>query len=537
MKKTILVCCGTGCIASGSLAVAVALKEKILQLNADAAVETVIKQTGCNGFCEHGPIVKILPDDISYYRVRVKDAEEIIDSLAKKPVERLLYLDDTGKRVKSQMENPFYVPQKKLVLRNIGDVDPGNINDYVSRGGYEALKKAISMSSEDIILEVEKSGLRGRGGAGFLTGRKWRIAAGYDDFPKYVIMNGDEGDPGAFMDRSILEGDPHSVLEGIAICALAIGALEGFLYIREEYPLALRNVKKALVDAENAGVLGDSMFNSGKSLHLSVVRGGGAFVCGESTAMISSIEGSIGQPRAKYMYPTEQGLWNKPTVMNNVETFSNIPLIIGDGGVKFAEIGTENSKGTKVFALVGKIRRSGLVEVPMSTTLREIIFDIGGGIPGKRRFKAVQIGGPSGGCLPESLLDVSVDFDTLLSYGAMMGSGGMIVMDERTCMVDVARYNVEFLAKECCGICVPCREGLRKLLDILTKICGGMGDNADLDMVENICEALKETSRCGLGKTAANPVLTSLKYFPGEYEEHIAQKQCKAGICRMGATK
>ena len=350
-------------------------------------------------------------------------------------------------------------------------------------------------------------------------------------------MNGDEGDPGAFMDRSILEGDPHSVLEGIAICALAIGASEGFLYIREEYPLALRNVKKALADAENAGILGDSIFNSGKSLHLSVVRGGGAFVCGESTAMITSIEGGIGQPRAKYLYPTEQGLWNKPTVMNNVETFSNIPLIIGDGGAKFAEIGTENSKGTKVFALVGKIRRSGLVEVPMGTTLREIIFDIGGGIPGERRFKAVQIGGPSGGCLPESLLDVSVDFDTLLSYGAMMGSGGMIVMDERTCMVEVAKYNVEFLAKECCGTCVPCREGLRKLLDILTKICGGTGDNADLEMVESICEALKETSRCGLGKTAANPVLTSLKYFPGEYEEHIAQKRCKAGVCGMGEAK
>ena len=537
MNKTILVCCGTGCIAGGALAVAASFREKIPLLNANAAVETVIKQTGCNGFCEYGPIVRIMPDDISYYRVRVKDTEEIIRSLGKEPVQRLLYRNDAGIRVKSQKENPFYTPQKKMALRNIGEIDPGSIEDFTARGGYAALKKALSMTPEEIISQVEKSGLRGRGGAGFPTGRKWRIAAGYDSFPKYVIMNGDEGDPGAFMDRSMLEGDPHSVIEGIAICALAVGAAEGFLYIRDEYSLALRNVKKALADAEKAGILGDSMFNSGKSLHLSVVRGGGAFVCGEGTAMISSIEGGVVQPRGNYIYPTEQGLWNKPTVMNNVETFINIPLIIKDGGARFAEIGTENSRGTKVFALVGKVRRSGLVEVPMGITLREIIFDIGGGIPGKRRFKAVQIGGPSGGSMPESLLDLPVDFDTLLSYGGMMGSGGMIVMDESACMVEAARYNAAFLAKECCGTCVPCREGLRRLSDILTGICEGKGVNADLETIESICEILTETSRCGLGKTAANPVITTMRYFPEEYSEHITQKLCRAGVCGMGAAQ
>lgn len=537
MKRTILVCCGTGCIANGSLAVANSLRERISSSKIDATVETVVKQTGCNGFCERGPIVKIMPDDISYYRVKTKDTAEIVDSLGKAPVERLLFLNDSGKRVISQRENPFYAPQKKIVLRNIGEIDPGSIDDYISRGGYEALKKALSMTQNEIITEVEKSGLRGRGGAGFQTGKKWRIAAGYDNFPKYVVMNGDEGDPGAFMDRSLLEGDPHSVLEGIAICSLAIGATEGFLYIRDEYSLALQNVKRALADAKNAGILGDSMLSSGKSLHLNVVRGGGAFVCGESTALVSSIEGKVGEPRSKYIRSVEQGLWNQPTVLNNVETLANIPVIIKDGGENFARIGTISSKGTKVFALVGKVRLSGLVEVPMGTTLREIIFGIGGGIPRKRSFKAVQTGGPSGGCLPEKLLDVPVDFDTLSSYGSMMGSGGMIVMDDSTCMVEVARYYISFLSKESCGKCTPCREGLRWILDILTRICEGKGKDEDLERLEELCETLTEASLCGLGKSAANPVITTMKYFAEEYAEHIKHKRCKAGVCKMGVAQ
>ena len=537
MTKTILVCCDTGCLANGSLAVAGALRDCISQSNADATVETVVKQTGCHGFCGRGPVVKIMPDDISYFRVKVKDAPEIIENLDKAPVERLLYLDDSGKRVRGRDENPFYAPQKKLALRNVGEIDPENLEDYTSRGGYESLKKALSMTQDEIITEVEKSGLRGRGGAGFPTGRKWRIASGYNNFPKYVAMNGDEGDPGAFMDRSMLEGDPHSILEGIAICALAIGATEGFLYIRDEYPLALQSIKKAIADAEKAGILGNSILGSGKSLHLSVVRGGGAFVCGESTALMASIEGNVGEPRSKYIRSVEQGLWNQPTVLNNVETFANIPLIIKDGGAKFAEIGTEHSKGTKVFALVGKVKRTGLVEVPMGTTMREIIFDIGGGIPGKRAFKAVQTGGPSGGCLPESLLDIPVDFDTLVTYGSMMGSGGMIVMDDRTCMIEFARYYISFLTKESCGKCTPCREGLRWMQDILTRICEGKGEEKDLGLMESLCETLTETSLCALGKSAANPVITTMKYFAEEYTEHIVHKHCRAGVCKMEVAK
>ena len=390
------------------------------------------------------------------------------------------------------------------------------------------------MTPEEIISEVEKSGLRGRGGAGYLTGRKWRQAAAHESFPKYVIMNGDEGDPGAFMDRSMLEGDPHSVLEGIAICALAVGAEQAFLYIRDEYPRALQRMKTAIADAERAGILGASLLGSSKALHIEVIRGGGAFVCGESSAMIASIEGSVGEPRGRYVHSTEEGLWGKPTILNNVETFINIPLIINEGGERYAQTGTEHSKGTKVFALVGQVRRTGLVEVPMGTALREVIFDVGGGIPGKHSFKAVHTGGPSGGCLPESLLDLPVDFDSLTSHGSMMGSGGMVVMDETTCMVEAARYNVEFLAKECCGKCVPCREGLRWLLSILTGICEGRGTEADLDLIEDICETLRLASRCALGKTAENPVVTTLKYFREEYLAHILEKRCPAGVCGMG---
>ena len=383
-----------------------------------------------------------------------------------------------------------------------------------------------------MITEVEASGLRGRGGAGFPAGRKWRTAASYDNFPKYVACNGDEGDPGAFMDRSILEGDPHAVIEGLAIAAIAIGAEEGFFYIRDEYDLAVKHVKKALEDAEARGIIGESVMGSSKRLHLSVVRGGGAFVCGESTALMASIEGRVGEPRAKYIRSVQKGLWDQPTVLNNVETLANIPLIIRDGGKKFAEIGTETSTGTKVFALVGKVKRTGLVEVPMGTSLRHLIFDIGGGIIGDRPFKAVQTGGPSGGCIPESMLDLKVDFDSLAKYGAMMGSGGMIVMDDRSCMVEVARYYTNFLCEESCGKCTPCREGLRRMLEILTDICEGRGREGDIELLERIGHAVQDASLCSLGKSAPNPILTTIKYFRDEYEAHIREKRCPAGVCK-----
>ena len=528
MNRTVLVCCGTGCIANGSLEVAAQLRR---ELEATQVQVETVKETGCNGFCENGPIVRIMPDDISYYWVKPGDAHDIAASLGNEPVSRLLYRDDKGKPILRQDENPFYALQHKIALRNIGQIDPGSIADYMSRGGYSALWKAVSMTSDEIIKEIEDSGLRGRGGAGFPTGRKWRTAAGYEANPKYVICNGDEGDPGAFMDRSILEGDPHAVIEGMAICALAIGAQEGFFYIRDEYGLALKHVAKAVEDALKAGMIGDSVLNSGKPLRLSIVRGGGAFVCGESTALMASIEGRVGEPRSKYIRSTQQGLWNQPTVLNNVETFANIPVIISSGGKSFSDIGTETSKGTKVFALVGKVKRTGLIEVPMGATLRHIVFDIGGGVIGDRPFKAVQTGGPSGGCIPEELLDLPVDFDTLTSHGAMMGSGGMIVMDDRSCMVESARYYVNFLAGESCGKCTPCREGLYQMLRILTDICEGKGKEGDVELLEEISETLIEASLCSLGKTAANPVLTTIRYFRDEYEAHIMEKRCPAGVC------
>ena len=532
MKRSILVCCGTGCIAGGSLLVAAAINAEIAKADADASVETVVKQTGCNGFCEYGPIVKIQPDDISYYKVKPSDAAEIVGQLGSEPVTRLLFKGNDGKPVKSQHENPFYAPQQKVALRNVGEIDPGDIDDYISRGGYTALKKALSMAPRDIISEVEKSGLRGRGGAGFPTGRKWRTAASYDVFPKYVVMNGDEGDPGAFMDRSMLEGDPHSIIEGLVICAIAIGATEGYLYIRDEYNLAVRRAQDAIKSAEKAGILGDSVLGSSKSLKLDVVRGGGAFVCGESTALMASIEGRVGEPRAKYIRSVQRGLWDKPTVLNNVETLANIPVIINEGGDKFAKIGTESSKGTKVFALVGKVKHAGLIEVPMGTTLRHLVYDIGGGIAGGRPLKAVQTGGPSGGCIPAGMVDLPVDFDSLTEKGAMMGSGGMIVMDDRNCMVEVARYYVNFLCEESCGKCTPCREGLRQMRSILTGICEGRGEKGDLELLEELCEMLADASLCALGKSAPNPVLTTLRYFRAEYEAHIKDNICPAGVCK-----
>lgn len=531
--KTIRVCCGTGCIANGSRLVAETFEQKLKDMGVAAQVECEVKKTGCNGFCEKGPLVTIMPGEIAYYQVKPEHVEEIIEKtiLHDELVEKLLYKNDVGEKVTGQSENPFYAPQMKIALRNIGKIAPCSVEDYKASGGYEALAKALTMKPEEIIAEVNVSGLRGRGGAGFPTGRKWESAAEIDVMPKYVACNGDEGDPGAFMDRSILEGDPHSVLEGMAICALAIGAEEGFLYIRDEYSLAVSNVKEAIAAAEKEGILGENMLGSGRKFKLQVVRGGGAFVCGESTALMASVEGRVGEPRAKYIRSVQKGLWEKPTVLNNVETLANIPYILLHGGAAYAAVGTEKSKGTKVFAIVGKVKRTGLVEVPMGATLRHLIFDIGGGIQNDRPFKAVQTGGPSGGCIPESMLDLPVDFDTLKEYGAMMGSGGMIVMDDRSCMVEVARYYVQFLSSESCGKCTPCREGLRQMLAILTDICEGRGTLADLNLLESLGEMMQDASLCALGKSAPNPVLTTLKYFREEYEAHILEHRCPAGVC------
>ena len=531
-NRTILVCCGTGCIANGGLEVAKSLRREIEESGANATVETIVKETGCNGFCEKGPIVKIMPDDISYYRVKKEDVHDIVASFGGEPVERLLYKDKEGKTYISQRDIPFYKSQHKVALRNIGEINPGEIADYRKRGGYEALKMALNMTPDEIIKIVEASGLRGRGGAGFFTGRKWRGSAIVNDYPKYVVCNGDEGDPGAFMDRSILEGDPHTVIEGMAICALAVGSNEGFLYIRDEYRLALKYVQRAINVAEEAGILGDSIMGSGKSLKLSIVRGGGAFVCGESTALMTSIEGNRGEPRARPPFSVEKGVFAKPTVMNNVETFANIPLIITEGADKFREIGLEKSPGTKVFAVGGKINYTGLVEVPLGTTIREVIYNIGGGIPNGKKFKAVQTGGPSGGCIPEVHLDTPIDFDSLVEIGSMMGSGGFIVMDEDNCMVDIAKFFLGFTVNESCGKCPPCRVGTKRMLELLTKISEGKGEPEDIEKLKKMAESIKATSLCGLGQSAPNPVLSTLTHFRDEYEAHIIEKRCPAGVCK-----
>ncbi|MGB9840342.1 NADH-quinone oxidoreductase subunit NuoF, partial [Thermovenabulum sp.] len=520
-KKMVLICCGTGCLANNSFEIYRELKKRVEATGEDISVKPVLKTTGCNGLCEKGPVITILPEDIFYSKVKVSDVDEIFEKTLLKGeiIERLLYLDiKTGKKVKSHKESEFFKRQKKIALRNIGQIDPADIEDYIQRGGYRALKKALfEMSPDEIINEIEKSGLRGRGGAGFPTGYKWKQAKKINSFPKYVICNGDEGDPGAFMDRSVMEGDPHSIIEGMIIGAYAVGAQKGFVYIRDEYALAVKNVSRAIKDAYERGFLGENILGSGFNLDIEIVRGGGAFVCGESTALMASIEGRVGEPRVKYIRSTEKGLWGQPTVLNNVETWANVPVIIERGAEWFSSIGTEKSKGTKVFSLVGKVNNTGLIEVPMGVTLREIIFDIGGGIPGGKKFKAVQTGGPSGGCIPESLLDLPVDFDSLDKAGSMMGSGGMIVMDESTCMVEVARYYLKFLSEESCGKCTPCREGIRRMLEILEDICAGKGREEDIELLLEISETVKEASLCGLGKTAPNPVLTTIKYFKDEY--------------------
>ena len=530
MNREILVCCGTGCLANGAQAVVDAFSAAISG-DGSISVKPAVKKTGCNGFCENGPIVTIYPDNITYYKVRPADVSEIIKSLDGAPVERLLYRDDSGNAVCSREENPFYAAQYKIALRNTGRIDPSSIQDYLDRGGYKGLEAALSMSPEEVIEQIETSGLRGRGGAGFPTGRKWRSCREVPSDIKYMLCNGDEGDPGAFMDRSILEGDPHSVLEGLIIGAYAIGARYGYFYIRDEYGLALSHMEEAIASARRSGFLGKNILGSDFHFDCEIVRGGGAFVCVESSALMSSIEGKPGEPRVKYTRSVEKGLFDQPTVLNNVETLANVPYILVHGGASFAKLGTEGSKGTKVFSLVGKVNRTGLVEVPMGATLRHLIFDIGGGIRDGGKFKGIQTGGPSGGCIPEELLDLEIDFDTLKANGSMMGSGGMIVMDETTCMVELSRYYLSFLAGESCGKCTPCREGLRCMLDILTRITEGHASMKDLDLLEDLAYTAKEASLCELGRTAANPVISTLTWFRDEYEAHIREHRCPAGVC------
>jgi len=520
MSKTIKICCGIGCMANGASELIAAFESAIGEREIE--VRPVLKKTGCFGLCEKGPMCTILPDGINYYRVRPKDVDDILASIESgELVARLLY----------DKEDEFYGEQVKIVLRNTGIIDPLSLVEYEERGGYGALRKALAMTPDEVVAEVEASGLRGRGGAGFPTGTKWRTCAGYESDVKYMLCNGDEGDPGAFMDESILEGDPHSVLEGLIIGAYAIGSHQGYLYIRNEYGAALKTVAHAIEDARAAGYLGTDILGSGFSFDCDIVRGGGAFVCGESTALIASIEGKVGEPRPKYVRSVERGLYDKPTVLNNVETLASIPYIIEHGGASYAAIGTEASAGTKVFSLVGKVENTGLVEIPMGVTLHDLIFKIGGGVKGGRPFKAVQTGGPSGGCLPLDKLDAPVDYDSLKQLGTIMGSGGMIVMDDRSCMVDVARYYVNFLCEESCGQCTPCREGLRWMLQILTDICEGRGQEGDIELLERISQTVMDASLCSLGKTAPFPVLSTIRYFRDEYEEHIRDHRCRAGIC------
>ena len=543
--RIVRVCIGTGCAAKGSRRLYQLFCEAAEQAGSGNGSNLVIqsKHVGCHGLCELGPIVVIDPGEILYHSVEEPDVAEIFREtvLGGRVVERLLYEDPkTKKKVKTPADIPFYNVQKRIVLKQNGHIDPTSIDDYIRVGGYSALAKALSsMEPEGIIDQVEQAGLRGRGGGGFPTARKWRSCreAGSSgvrpsDGIRYLICNGDEGDPGAFMDRSVMEGNPHGVLEGMVIGAYAIGASHGYIYVRNEYPLAVEHLKLAMDQARKFGFLGHDILGSGFSFDVRINRGGGAFICGESTALMASLEGRTGEPRTKYIHTVESGLNGRPTVLNNVETWANVPAIVGMGSSEFSSVGTEGSKGTKVFSLVGKITNTGLVEVPMGITLRRIIEEIGGGVKDGKAFKAVQTGGPSGGCIPAEHLDATVDFDELTRLGSMMGSGGMIVMDEDTCMVNVAKYFLGFLKSESCGKCTPCREGIAQMLAILERITSGEGEPEDLDRLETLAELLMEGSLCALGKTAANPILSTLKYFRGEYEEHIRNKHCPARECR-----
>ncbi|MBD3257409.1 4Fe-4S dicluster domain-containing protein [candidate division GN15 bacterium] len=535
-QKKVLICCGTGCLANGAQKIVdefdtVLKKKKVKGFTVEA-----VRSTGCHGFCEQGPLVIIEPQGTFYTKVKPAHVENIVEtSLARNEViEKHLFTNPrTGEKIERYPDVGFFKHQKRIALRNLGKIAPHDIREYIANGGYQALEKALhKMTPQQVIDEVSKAGLRGRGGGGFPAGRKWQTCANVDSEPRYVLCNGDEGDPGAFMDRSIMEGDPHAVLEGMLIAAYAVGANQGYIYVREEYPLAVVHLQKAIEDCRKNGLLGENIFGTDFSFDVRIARGAGAFVCGESSALMRSVAGEIGEPRAKYVRSVVKGLYDQPTVLNNVETYANVPIIIDKGAKWFSGIGTKKSSGTKVFSLVGKVRNTGLIEVPMGITLREIIFDVGGGIIDDRPFKGVQTGGPSGGCLPESKLDLPVDFDTLTENGSMMGSGGMIVMDDRTCMVDVARYFLEFLVRESCGKCLPCREGLYQLHKLVIKVCEGKAVESDLENMEELSRVIINGSLCGLGQSGPNPLISTLTYFRDEYLEHIRDKRCRAGVCR-----
>ncbi len=533
-RATVLVCSSTGCQASGSTGVHEAMTAELQRRGLENEVQVVIG--GCRGFCAMGPVMDIYPGGIFYVRVRPADVAEIVEEtlIKERVVDRLCYKDPTTKeRIPIFEDIPFYAKQQRIVLRNCGRINPNRIQEYIAFGGYEALAHALlAMTPDEIIRDVKASGLRGRGGAGFATGRKWEAAGQAKGEIKYVVVNGDEGDPGAFMDRSIMEADPHSVLEGLTIGAYAIGAHEGYIYVRDEYPLAVKNLHIAIEQAREYGLLGKNILDSGFDFDVQIMRGAGAFVCGESSALMQSLEGKVGEPRPKHIHATERGLWDRPTVLNNVKTWATIPHIINNGPEWFRQMGTEGSPGTMVFSLVGKVNNTGLVEVPMGISLRDLIYDIGGGVAGGKQFKAVQTGGPSGGCLPAELLHLPVDFDRLTEAGSMMGSGGMVVMDEDTCMVDVARYFLDFLKEESCGKCVACREGIKRMLEILTRITKGNGTMSDIEHLETLAWTVQQTSLCQLGKSAPNPVFSTLRYFHDEYVAHVVDKECPGGVCR-----
>lgn len=532
-KRAIVLCGGTGCISSHSTQIREKFEKIIKEKGLDNKV--TVNQVGCFGFCSQGPFVKIFPEDTLYRLVKIEDVEEIIEKDIEKGevVERLLYVDPaTNKKVVKQDDINFYKKQRRIALHACGQIDPENINEALGAGAFEGLAKALKMKREDVIKEVLDSGLRGRGGGGFPTGKKWQFAYAQPEGAKYVVCNGDEGDPGAFMDRSILEGNPLAVIEGMVIAGYAIGAQNGYFYVRAEYPIAVNRLNIAIKQAEELGLLGDNILGTDFSFRVHIRLGAGAFVCGEETALLNSIEGKRGMPRPRPPFPAVKGLWESPTIVNNVETLACVPYILRQGASKFAECGTENSKGTKVFALGGKINNVGLVEVPMGTTLRELIYDIGGGIPNGKKFKAIQTGGPSGGCLTEEDLDAEIDFNNLVAKGSMMGSGGAIVMDEDNCMVDVAKFYMEFICDESCGKCSPCRIGTKRILELLTKITDGRGTMEDLDALEELASTTKANSLCALGQTAANPVLSTLSHFRDEYIAHIVDKKCPAKVCK-----
>jgi len=537
--KKILICAGTGCVSSGSLDLYEAFTEMSKGTNVTVGLKEEgtsigVKKSGCHGFCEVGPLVLIEPLGLLYLKVKESDCKEIWENtiLNDKSVERLMY-SENGRVFEAKDSIPFYEKQTRLVLKNCGSIDSESINDYIAIGGYKALEKVLfDMTDLEIIDTITQSKLRGRGGGGFLTGKKWAQVQKQKESQKYIVCNGDEGDPGAFMDRSIMEGDPHRMIEGMIISAIAVGASEGYIYVRAEYPLAVERLRIAIGKAEDIGILGDNILGSKYSFRLKINQGAGAFVCGEGSALTISIEGHRGMPRTKPPRTVERGLWGKPTVLNNVETFANVPDIINNGAEWFLSLGTPNSPGTKAFALTGNVKNTGLIEVPMGTTLREIIFDIGGGIKDNKKFKAVQIGGPSGGCLIEEHLDIPLDFDSLSKLGAMIGSGGLVVMDDDTCMIEIARFFMNFTQNESCGKCVPCREGTKRMLEILERIISGNGLESDLDLLLELADTISATSLCGLGKSAPFPVVSTIKFFKDEYLSHIVDKKCKVHVCQ-----